>query len=260
MPASKPASPTSKKVWFITGAASGFGRAFAEYALSHGHRVAAAATSPAGLQDLAARAPDRVALLTLDFTSPGDAESAVAEALSRFGRLDVLINAPSYGATGTLEDVTDSQLRALMEANFYGVMAVTRAVLPIFRAQHCGAIVNILSMGEPLSTAFSRTHAVGIFALDGASEALAQEMAPFGVRVLIVEPGQFHTDLASGGAHSPVGDPAKAAAAVETALEADVTPLHLALGGDAVDAVRHHCQTMLADLAKWEPISRATSY
>ena len=252
--------PAPNKVWFVTGATSGFGRAFAEYALSHGHRVAAAAASPAGLQDLAARAPDRVALLTLDFTHPGDAESAVAEALARFGRLDVLINTPSYGAAGTLEDVTDAELRSLMEANFYGVMAVTRAALPTYRAQRCGAIVNILSMGEPLSAAFFRAHAAGTFALDGASEALAQEMAPFGVRVLIVEPGQFRTDLASGEAHSQVGDPAKAAAAVETALEADVTPLRLALGGDAVDAMRHHCQTMLADLAKWEPISRATSY
>jgi NAD(P)-dependent dehydrogenase (short-subunit alcohol dehydrogenase family) len=256
MPAAK---PFSKKVWFITGAASGFGRAFAEYALSHGHRVAAAATSTGGLQELAAKAPDRVATLTLDLTRPGNAESAVAAALSRFGRLDVLINTPGYGATGTLEDVTDAEPRTLM-ANFYGIMAVTRAVLPTFRVQRCGAIVNILSTGEPLSATSFRAHAADTFALEGASEALAQEMAPFGVRVLIVEPGQFRTDHAAGEAHSPVGDPAKAAAAVETALEADVTPLRLALGGDAVDAMRHHCQTMLADLAKWEPISRATSY
>lgn len=249
--------PNSKKVWFITGASSDFGRALADYALGRGHRVVAAALNTDRLQDLAAKAPDRVEILTLDVTRPGAAEAAVAAALSRFGRIDVLINTTGHGATGAPEDATDADQRALMETGFYGVMAVTCAALPSFRAQRSGAIVNISGMGEPMSPS-SRAYAAGKFALEGASEALAQELAPSGVRVLIVEPGQFRTAHAQGDGR--IGDPAKAAAAIETALEADVTPLRLALGGDAVDAMRNHCQALLADLAKWEPISRATSY
>jgi NAD(P)-dependent dehydrogenase (short-subunit alcohol dehydrogenase family) len=250
--------PAPKKVWFITGAASGFGRAFADYALNRGHLVAA--TDAEDLQDLAAKAPDRVAVLPLDITRPGDAEAAIAATLSRFGRIDVLINTAGYGGAERLDKATDAELRARMETSFYGAMAVTRAALPAFRTQRSGAIVNLSSMGEAMSPSSFRAYSAGKFALEGASEALAQEMAPFGVRVLIVEPGRFRTDHEPEEAPSRAGDPAKAAAAVETALEADVTPLRLALGGDAVDAIRSHCQTLLADLAKWEPISRATGF
>jgi len=253
--------PTSRKVWFITGAACGFGRAFADYALNRGHRVVATATDTDKLQDLAKKAPDRVAVLQLNLTHPGEAEAAVALAHSRFGQLDVLINAAGTGIAQTSSNAGDGELRALMETGFYGTMAVTRAALPIFKAQGSGAIVNISSMGETKSPASFRAYAAGKFALEGASEALAQEMAPFGVRVLILEPGAFQTGQTARETQGErIGDPAKAAAAVETALEADVTPLRLALGGDAVDAMRSHCQTLLADLAKWEPISRATGF
>jgi NAD(P)-dependent dehydrogenase (short-subunit alcohol dehydrogenase family) len=254
-------NPTSRKVWFITGAASGFGRAFADYALSHGHRVAATASDTGKLQDLAAKAPDRVAVFALDLTNPRQAEAAIAAAHERFGQLDVLINTAGTGIATSLRDSDDDQLRSLMETSFYGTMAVTRAALPIFRAQCSGAIVYISSMGEPISPASFRGYAAGRFALEGASEALAQEMAPFGVRVLILEPGQFRAGQDESETQGRrIGDPAKAGAALETALEADVTPLRLALGGDAVDAIRNHCQTLLADLAKWEPISRATGF
>jgi NAD(P)-dependent dehydrogenase (short-subunit alcohol dehydrogenase family) len=251
--------PNSRKVWFITGAACGFGRAFADYALSRGHHVAATASDTGQLQDLAAKAPDRVAVLPLDLTNPRQAEAAIAGAHERFGHLDVLIN--TAGTATSLRDSDDEQLRSLMETSFYGTMAVTRAALPIFRAQCSGAIVYISSMGEPISPASFRAYAAGRFALEGASEALAQEMAPFGVRVLILEPGQFRAGQDESETQvRRIGDPAKTGAALETALEADVTPLRLALGGDAVDTIRNHCQTLLADLAKWEPISRATGF
>ena len=252
MPNSKPA----KKVWFITAACSGFGRAFANYALSRGHRVAAVTLGTEKLQDLSAKAPDRVMVLAPDITHPPDAEAAIAAALSRFGRIDVLINTACYGGAGAPE--SDAEPRAQLEANFFNAMAMTRAALPAFRSQRFGAIVNISGVwGQASLSAFS---AAGKFALEGASEALAREMAPFGVRVMIVEPGQFRTDPAERENGVRLGDPSKAAAAIETALEADVTPLRLVLGGDAVDAMRNHCQTLLADLAKWEPISRAMSF
>jgi NAD(P)-dependent dehydrogenase (short-subunit alcohol dehydrogenase family) len=277
-------SSSSAKVWFITGAASGFGRAFAEHALARGHKVVATARNTEKLQELAANAPDRVAVLKLDVTKAGDAQAAIEAAVSRFGRIDVLINNAGYGVVGALEETADAELRALMDTNFFGAMAVTRAVLPVLRGQRSGAIVNISSLGGQVSFAGFSAYSASKFALEGASEALAQEMAPHGIKVLIVEPGQFRTDLAGSGMrhmpeldaykdtvgptrafahamhHTQAGDPAKAAHAIEAALNAEVTPLRLQLGGDAVDMVHAHAQTLLADMMKWEDVSRATNF
>lgn len=274
----------ANKVWFITGASSGFGRAFARHALDRGYNVVATARNAAKLESLAAQAPDRVAALTLDVDRPGDAQAAIAAGMARFGRIDVLINNAGYGVVGALEETSDAELRAVMETNFFGAMAVTRAALPVFRAQRFGAIVNISSLGGQLSFAGFGAYSAGKFALEGASEALAQEMAPFGVKVLIVEPGQFRTELAGGAMrHMPEidayrdviggtrafahqmhqtqdGDPAKAAKAIEAALDAPATPLRLVLGPDAVDAIRTHAQTLLTDMQAWEKLSRSTSF
>jgi NAD(P)-dependent dehydrogenase (short-subunit alcohol dehydrogenase family) len=171
-----------------------------------------------------------------------------------------------------------------METNFFGAMAVIHAALPILRAQGGGAIVNISSLGGQLSFAGFSAYSASKFALEGASEALAQEVAPFGVKVLIVEPGQFRTDFAAAALrHMPVneayqeivgptrsfarrmdgtqeGDPRKTAAAIERALDAETTPLRLQLGDDSVTAVRLHAETILADLSNWERVSHATSF
>jgi NAD(P)-dependent dehydrogenase (short-subunit alcohol dehydrogenase family) len=236
------------------------------------------------LQDLAARAPDRLLPLALDVALPGAAQAAIDAAISRFGRIDVLINNAGYGVVGAFEETSDSELRAIMETNFFGAMHVTRAALPILRAQKRGAIVNISSLGGQLSFAGFSAYSATKFAIEGISEALVQEMAPFGVKVLIVEPGQFRTNLAGGGMrHMPVmeayrdtvgstrdfahtmhgtqeGDPRKAAAAIETALDAPDTPLRLQLGADAVDAVRAHSETLLRDLAAWEVLAKSTAF
>lgn len=270
------------KTWFITGASSGFGRAFAEHALAQGHHVVATARKIAALDELTPTAPDRLLTLALDVTRPGDAKAAIEAAVARFGRIDVLINNAGYGLVGAFEETPDAELRALMDTNFFGAMNVTRAALPTLRAQRSGAIVNISSMGGQLSFPGFSAYSAAKFAIEGVSEALAQEMAPFGVKVLIVEPGQFRTNLAGPGMrHMPVmeayrdvvggtrefartmdgtqeGDPHKAAAAMESALEADDTPLRLALGADAVDAIRAHSETLLKDLAAWETLARDT--
>ena len=272
------------QTWFITGAASGFGRAFAEHALAQGHNVVATARDATRLADLAALAPDRVLATPLDVDVAGAAEAAVQAAVARFGRIDVLVNNAGYGVVGALEETPDAELRALMNTNFFGAMAVTRAALPVLRAQRSGAIVNISSLGGQLSFTGFSAYSASKFALEGASEALAQEMAPFGVKVLIVEPGQFRTQLAgSGMRHMPVieayqpvvgatrefahtmhntqaGDPRKAAVAIERALNAERTPLRLQLGDDAVDAVRAHAQALLDDIKTWEALSRSTSF
>jgi len=273
-----------RQIWFITGAASGFGHAFAEHALALGHNVVATARDAGRLADLVALAPDRVLATPLDVDAAGAAEAAVEAAVARFGRIDVLVNNAGYGVVGALEETSDADLRALMNTNFFGAMAVTRAALPVLRAQKSGAIVNISSLGGQLSFAGFSAYSASKFALEGASEALAQEVAPFGIKVLIVEPGQFRTQLAgSGMRHMPVieayqpvvgatrefahsmhntqaGDPRKAAVAIAKALDAQHTPLRLQLGGDSVDAVRAHAQALLKDMEAWEALSRSTDF
>lgn len=277
-------TPETRKTWFITGAASGFGHAFAEHALAQGHNVVATARDVGRLAALVALAPDRVLATPLDVDVAGAAEAAVQAAVARFGRIDVLINNAGYGVVGALEETPDAELRALMNTNFFGAMAVTRAALPVLRAQKSGAIVNISSLGGQLSFSGFSAYSASKFALEGASEALAQEVAPFGIKVLIVEPGQFRTQLAgSGMRHMPVieayqpvvgatrefahtmhntqpGDPRKAAVAIEKALDAEHTPLRLQLGDDSVDAVRAHAQALLKDMEAWEAVSRSTNF
>ena len=273
-----------RQTWFITGTSSGFGRAFVEHAIERGHDVVATARRLDDVRDLVALAPERVLAVELDVVAPGAADAAVEAALARFGRLDVVVNNAGYGVVGALEETPDAELRALMDTNFFGAMAVARAVLPALRAQRGGAIVNMSSLGGQLSFAGFSAYSASKFALEGASEALAQEAAPFGVKVLIVEPGQFRTNLAGAGMrHMPVidaydavvggtrrfahdmhrtqaGDPRKAAAAIEQALAAERTPLRLQLGGDAIDAVRTHAQALLDDMQRWEAVGRGTDF
>jgi len=273
-----------RKTWFITGASSGFGRAFAAHALAHGYNVVATARNVSTLQALVEQAPQRVLALKLDVTDAAGVNEAMQAAVVRFGRIDVLINNAGYAIVGALEETPEQELRAVMETNFFGAMAVTQAVLPILRRQRSGAIVNISSLGGQLSFAGFSAYSASKFALEGASEALAGEMAPFGIKVLIVEPGAFRTGLAGAAMrHMPImcdyqdvvgptrafahgmhesqeGDPRKAAEAIERALDTEPTPLRLQLGEDAINAVRSHAETLLRDLAAWEDVALATRF
>jgi NAD(P)-dependent dehydrogenase (short-subunit alcohol dehydrogenase family) len=273
---------TTTPTWFITGASSGFGLAFARYALDRGYNVVATARSVGKLAGLAAQPPDRVLLHKLDVTVAGDSEQAVAAALRRFGRIDVLINNAGYGIIGAVEETPEAEFRAQMETNFFGALAVTKAVLPHLRAQRSGAIVNISSMGGQLSFAGAGSYSASKFALEGLSEALAQEVTPFGIKVLIVEPGAFRTNFAADGlkympamdAYRSIvghtrdfthamhgtqdGDPYKAAHAIEQALAAAATPLRLQLGSDAISAVRAHAEQLLKDVGAWETVALDT--
>ncbi|MFL6599894.1 MAG: oxidoreductase [Steroidobacteraceae bacterium] len=275
-------SPSPRKTWFITGTSSGFGHAFATYALDQGYNVVATARNPSTLKKLVAQAPDRVLAVTLDVDRPRDAEMAVSAALERFGRIDVVINNAGYGIVGAVEETPESELRALMETNFFGAAAVIKSALPALRAQRSGAIVNISSMGGQLSFAGFGAYSASKFALEGLSEALAQEVAPFGIKVLVVEPGNFRTNLLGSGTRempsldsyrqtvggtrgfvrsmhdAQIGDPLKAAAAIDQALAAEKTPLRLQLGEDAVEAVRAHAKVLLDDLERWQPVAANT--
>jgi NAD(P)-dependent dehydrogenase (short-subunit alcohol dehydrogenase family) len=256
--------------------------AFARYALLRGYNVVATARTPAKLEQIRQLAPNRVLVEKLDVTVAADARNAVAAAVARFGAIDVLINNAGYGIVGALEETSDAELRAQMETNFFGAVAVTKAALPSMRNQRSGAIVNISSLGGQLSFGGFSAYSASKFALEGMSEALAQEVAPFGIKVLIIEPGAFRTGFAADSLkHMPVmeayrdivggtrafahgmngtqeGDPAKAAAAIEVALEAETTPLRLQLGADSVGPVRAHAEQLLADLSKWESVALNT--
>ena len=268
--------------WFITGASSGFGMAFARYALECGYNVAATARSPEKLQSLATEQPNRVLVHRLDVTVPSEAEQAVSASLARFGRIDMLINNAGYGVVGAFEETPDAELRAQMETNFFGAVSVTRAALPSMRAARSGAIVNISSLGGQLSFGGFSAYSASKFALEGLSEALAQEVAPFGIKVLIVEPGAFRTSFAAdalkhmpdmdayrdivGGSRdfarrmdgTQEGDPYKAARAIDMALRAETSPLRLQLGADSVAAIRAHSEQLLKDLTRWEKLAIET--
>ena len=269
----------TKKVWFITGASAGFGKAFAEYAISQGYNVVVTARRLDKLEAIKAIAPNQVEALRMDVNNGDEIAGAVKAAISRFGRIDVLINNAGYGIVGAVEETPEDELRAQMETNFFGAVGVTRALLPIFRQQKAGAIVNISSLGGQLSFAGFSAYSASKFALEGLSEAMAGELAPFGIKVLIVEPGNFRTELAgSAMKHMPEmeaykdtvgqtrnfakgmdgtqeGDPFKAAAAIDKALNANNTPLRLQLGEDSVNAIRQHSENLLKDLAEWEPVA-----
>ncbi|PZF79137.1 oxidoreductase [Jiangella anatolica] len=272
----------STRVWLITGASSGFGRALTVAALEAGEPVVAAVRKPGALDDLAERHPARLATVELDVTDTGRVPAAVAAAEARFGRIDVLVNSAGRALIGAAEETTEPELRDLMDVHFFGPAALTRAVLPGMRARRSGAIVQLSSMGGRLSFAAVAAYSASKFALEGYSEALAAEVGPFGIRVLIVEPGAFRTGLHGAAmrmttpipAYDPVvgpvramqagfdgaqpGDPAKAAAAIRAALDAPEPPLRLPLGNDAADAIAASLARQRAELRAWENVARGT--
>jgi NAD(P)-dependent dehydrogenase (short-subunit alcohol dehydrogenase family) len=271
------------KVWLVTGANSGFGRAITEAAVAAGDVVVAAARRVAALADLAAAHPDQVEPLALDVTDLAAIDTAVADVLARHGRIDVLVNNAGRGHVGAFEETGDAELRELFEVHVFGPAALVRAVLPSMRERRSGAIVQMSSMGGQMSFAGYSAYSGTKFALEGMTEALALEVNPLGIRTLIVEPGAFRTSLMANLTASPQiadyaptvgatragaaasdglqpGDPAKAAALVLAALDADEPPLRLTLGADALDQVLGHLDRVRADLDAWDKRARATTF
>lgn len=271
------------KVWFVTGANGGFGRAITEAAVRAGDVVVAAARRVETLNDLVAAHPGQVDVVRLDVTDLAAIDSVVADTMARHGRIDVLANNAGRTHVGALEETTDAELRSLFEVHLFGPAALVRAVLPHMRERRSGAIVQLSSVGGRMSFAGFSAYSATKFALEGLSEGLADEVAPLGIKVLIVEPGAFRTGLFGGGSFSSElpeysgtvgatrqmvragdgtqpGDPAKAAAAIIAALDAERTPLRLVLGGDAVDAVLGHLDAVRDDVTQWETVGRATAY
>ena len=275
---------THGKVWFITGTSSGFGDAIAREALARGDRVVATARDPKTLAELVALAPERVRAVRLDVTKPEEIESALAEARAHFGAVDVLVNNAGFSIVGAVEETSDADLRATLEPMFFGPVALTRALLPHFRAQKSGTIVQITSVGGLITAPGFGAYCAAKHALEAVSESLAAEVAPFGVRVLIVEPGAFRTRLfgsafrtmpalpeyentvgptrayAASADGSQGGDPAKAARAIVEAVNAGAPTLRLPLGADAVQSIREKLARVSEDINRTEKIATETSY
>lgn len=272
------------RTWFITGATRGIGRAIAEAALGHGDRVVATGRDPDTLADLAATAGDRLLAVKLDVTKPAEIDAAVAAATDRFGAIDILVNNAGYGLLGFFEETHESSIRHQFEVNLFGLMAVTRAILPGMRAAGAGHIFNISSIAGFLSYPGAGPYCASKHALEAYSEALASEIAPFGLKLTIVEPGYFRTDFldprsvrfgdvslpayaetstATRAAleainHTQLGDPARLGAAILTLADAATPPLRFLAGSDALAVFDEFLTTRAAAIAAWRGLSAST--
>ncbi|QSQ25522.1 SDR family NAD(P)-dependent oxidoreductase [Pyxidicoccus parkwayensis] len=272
------------KVWLITGSSRGLGLALAQAVLAAGHRLVATARKPEQLRELVEQYGERVRAVALDVTDPAAARAAVATATSAFGRLDVVVNNAGYGNVASIEDVAEADFREQFETNFFGVMHVTRAALPVMRAQGDGHIIQISSIGGRTGSPGLSAYQSAKWAVEGFSEVLAKEVGPLGIRVTIVEPGGFRTDWAGSSmrvdpvsdAYQPTvgafmervrkntdgsrGDPAKAARAILRISEEKQPPLRLLLGTDAVFLAGAVAAQRAEEDARWKALSASTDY
>ncbi|MEU0548364.1 oxidoreductase [Micromonospora sp. NPDC005979] len=272
------------RVWLVTGCSRGLGRALAEAVLADGDQLVATARNPAQLADLAARYGDQVRAIALDVTDPAAARAAVRATVDAFGALDVLVNNAGYADVGAIEDMSDDAFRAQIEANFFGVVNLTRAALPVLREQGRGHVVQISSVGDRVASTGLGAYQSAKWAVAGFSAVLATEVAPFGIRITTVEPGALRTDWAGASMsmlptsepYRPViepvvermrrtsgnqpGDPAKAARAIIEITLADDPPARLLLGTDAVAAAATVGQALAASDARWRELSESVAF
>jgi len=271
------------KVWFITGSSRGLGRALARTVLAAGHRLVATARNPEELRDLVATAPDRSRAVALDVTDPAAARRAIDTAVTAFGRIDVLVNNAGYANVASIEDLPEDDFRAQVETNFFGVVNVTRAALPVLRAQKDGHIIQISSIGGRSGSPGLSAYQASKWAVGGFSEVLAIEVRPLGIRVTIVEPGGIRTDWAGSsmrvlesrpeyqGVLGPFssmrgrtdltrGDPSKMSRAILRIAEEKNPPLHLLLGSDAYFLADVVGERRRAEDTRWRSLSLSTDY
>jgi NAD(P)-dependent dehydrogenase (short-subunit alcohol dehydrogenase family) len=268
------------KTWFITGASRGFGKEWAVAALERGDSVAATARRTDTLDDLVQRFGDRVLPLQLDVDDRAADTAAVRQAHERFGRLDVVVNNAGYGQFGMIEEISEAEARAQFETNFFGALWVTQAALPVLRAQRSGHLLQVSSIGGISAFPNIGIYNASKWALEGMSQALAQEVADFGVKVTIIEPGAFGTDWGGSSAKhatpdpdydafrekaadqrarrtSASGDPGASAAAVLQIVDAEEPPLRVFLGDGPLQIATRDYESRLAEWREYEQLSKA---
>jgi len=272
-------------VWFITGCSTGLGRALAELIVQRGWRVVVTARDVGSIGDMASAAPDRVLALALDVTSPADIDAAVAAARAKFGRIDVLVNNAGYGYQSTVEEGEDTEIRAQFDTNVFGLFAMTRAVLPLMRAQRTGNIINITSVAGLVGYPGSGYYAASKHAVEGWSDALRAEVLPLGIGVTCIEPGPFRTDWAGRSLRQTTnriadyadtagkrlagtkelsgaqkGDPVRAARAMATVARGADAPRHLVLGAWGFDAVVERMEERVREISLQRDLSLSADF
>ncbi len=270
------------QTWLITGSSRGLGRALAEAVLAAGHNVVATARDPRQLDDLVAAHPDRARAVALDVTDRRQGEEAVEATLKAFGRLDVLVNNAGYANVNSIEDFDEADFRAQIETNLWGVINLTRAVLPTLREQGAGHIIQISSVGGRDTAPGIGPYQTAKWAVEGFSGVLAKEVAPLGIKVTIIEPGGFRTDWAGASmtvhairdayqptvgtmasyreAATPLGDPVKGAAAILEIAQVPEPPLRLLLGSDAFAVARAADEAKIASDEAWKDLTVSTDH
>jgi NAD(P)-dependent dehydrogenase (short-subunit alcohol dehydrogenase family) len=277
---------TDMSVWFITGASRGFGLEIAREALSRGDSVVATARNPQSVFDALPDAGDRLVAVSLDVNDAAQARAAVDTAVECFGRIDVLVNNAGRGLLGAIEEVSDEEVRAVFDVNVFGLLAVTRAVLPQMRAQRSGLVINLSSVGGFVVWPGWGAYCATKFAVEAFSEAMTHELAPLGIRAIAVEPGPFRTDFlagssleiadrqiddyaASGGAarqwaaennNAQEGDPVKAAQIIVDLADRDKLPERIQLGTSAFNDVADKLARTARDQEAWREISLSTDF
>ncbi|MFJ1895867.1 MULTISPECIES: SDR family oxidoreductase [unclassified Streptomyces] len=268
----------TQKIWFITGASRGFGREWAVAALERGDSVAATARDLSTLGDLREKYGERLLPLRLDVTDRDAGFAAVQQAHERFGRLDVVVNNAGYGHFGLVEELTEAEARAQLDTNLFGALWITQAALPLLREQGSGHILQVSSIGGISAFPLVGIYHASKWALEGISQALAQEVAPFGIKVTLIEPGGFATDWAGSSSstsaplpayadfHKEVqeqrrkrvgtpGDPTASAAAVLKIVDADEPPLRCFFGSAPLGIAKADYEQRLAVWEKWQPVA-----
>ena len=275
-----------QQVWLVTGAAKGLGFEIAKAALATGHQVVATVRSRPEALRAALQNDPCLFVAVMDVTDEAQVKAAVAQALARFGRIDVLVNNAGYGLLGGVEEASDAEVRRQYDTNVFGLLNVTRAVLPPMRSRHAGRVINVSSMYGLGSQVGWGIYSSTKFAVEGITEALAAEIAPLGLFATAVEPGLFRTDFLgadsfaaaagslpdyadtvgrmrarAGGFHgAQPGDPAKLAQALLRLAASDRPPVHLPLGPDSVAQYRRKTDGIEQEIADWQPVTDGTDF
>jgi NAD(P)-dependent dehydrogenase (short-subunit alcohol dehydrogenase family) len=275
----------SSRVWFITGASTGFGRLLAEELLRRGERVIATARDISKVEDLTRAHPENGRAFALDVTKPNQITSVAEKAIAAFGHIDVLVNNAGYGVNGAIEEVSDDEFEPMFQTNIYGLIRTTRAFLPHFRERRSGHILNLSSIGGLVGLPGWGFYNATKFAVEGFSEALAAEMKPLGVYVTLIEPGAFRTDFlgrsgklaerelpeyaeTAGKAREYLktqsgkqqGDPQKAIEAMIAVVDSPEPPVHLLLGNMALTRFRDKLAQWQTEIGDWESVTTGADF
>lgn len=272
----------NKKVWYVTGASKGLGLVLVKLILTTGHKVAATSRNTSAFDELLKQYPDHLLPLTVDITSDQSVKQSIDEVIGKFGSLDVVVNNAGYSLVGSMEEMTDSEFRETIDVNLFGTVNVIRAVMPHFRAQGSGHIINISSNAGYIGFANAASYNAAKFAVVGLSEALAEETKPFGIKITVVAPGQFRTSFMDslsfaenkipvyklaeaekmwrGYSGTQRGNPAKLSQIIVNLANQPEPPLHLLVGPDTYELVTEHRKKENQEIEKWKDVTLSTDF